>query len=43
MTRFIGLTVVAFVAFLIVLAEIGRLQEDVEARIQKQRYFNAHQ
>jgi hypothetical protein len=43
MTRLLGLAVVALVAFLILLAEIGRLQEAVEARIEKQRYFNAHQ
>jgi hypothetical protein len=43
MTRFLGLAVVGLIAFLILLAEIGRLQEDVEARIENQRYFNAHQ
>lgn len=43
MNRYIGVATVLFVAFLIVLAEIGRLQEDVEARIEQQRYFNAHQ
>jgi hypothetical protein len=41
--RYLGVATVLFAAFLIVLAEIGRLQEDVEARIEKQRYFNAHQ
>lgn len=43
MTRFLCLALVAFIAFLILLAEIGKLREDVEARIEKQRYFNAHQ
>jgi hypothetical protein len=43
MTRYLAVALAAFVAFLILLAEIGRLQEDVEARIEKQRYFNAHQ
>lgn len=43
MTRYLALAVVAFIGFLILLAEIAKLQEDVEARIEKQRYFNAHQ
>lgn len=43
MTRLLGLAVVGLVAVLILLAEIGRLQEDAEARIEKQRHFNAHQ
>lgn len=43
MTRYLALAVVAFIGFLILLAEIGRLQEGVEDRIEKQRYFNAHQ
>jgi hypothetical protein len=43
MTRHLGVAVVAFVAFLILLAEIGRLQDDIEARIEKQRYLKAHQ
>jgi hypothetical protein len=41
--RYLALAVVAFIGFLILLAEIGRLQEDVEAQVDKQRYFNAHQ
>lgn len=43
MSRYLGIALALFVAFLILLAEIGRLQEDVEARIEKQRYLNAHQ
>ena len=43
MMRSLGLAIVAFMVFLILLAEIGRLREDVETRIEKQRYFNAHQ
>ena len=42
MTRFLGLAVVAFIAFLIVLAGIGKLQEDVKARIEQQRRANAY-
>lgn len=43
MTRFLGLAVVGLIAVLILLAEIGKLREDVEARTEKQHYFNAHQ
>ena len=43
MNRYLGIALVFFAAFLILLAEIGRLREGVEARIEKQRYFNAHQ
>jgi multisubunit Na+/H+ antiporter MnhG subunit len=43
MTRYLAIALALFAAFLILLAEIGKLREDVEARIEKQRYFNAHQ
>ena len=42
MTRFLGMAVVGLIAFLILLAEIGKLQEDVEARIEQQRRANAY-
>lgn len=43
MTRHLGIALAALVAFLIVLAEVERMHEDVTEKIEQQRSFNAHQ
>lgn len=43
MTRYLGIALAAFVAFLIVLAEVERMHDGVTEKIELQRSFNAHQ